>query len=111
MEETQVVDDPRAHRFEILLGGELAGFAEYQRGSATVSFLHTEIDPRFEGRGLGSILIRGALDASCAAGLSVLPYCPFVLAFIQRHPEYLDLVPPHRRARFGLASPEAEPTA
>lgn len=100
--EPQVVDNARAGRFEILVDGETAGSAVYRRAGKKLSFTHTEIDPRFEGRGLGSILARGALDAARAAGMSVLPFCPFIRGYIERHPGYLDLVPPDRRARFGL---------
>jgi predicted GNAT family acetyltransferase len=102
--ETTVVDNPAAHRFEIMVGDTVAGFAAYQRDGSTVSFTHTEVDPSFEGHGLGSVLARGALDATRAAGRSVLPYCPFVRGYIERHPDYLDLVPADRRSGFGLAS-------
>jgi predicted GNAT family acetyltransferase len=91
--EPTVTDNPAASRFEISVDGEVAGFISYTRGDATLSFLHTEIEPRFEGRGLGSILVRGALDAARKDGSPVLPYCPFVRRYIQRHPEYRDLVP------------------
>ena len=65
-------------------------------------FTHTEIDDAFEGRGLGSILIRAALDAARGRGLAVRPDCPFVRGYIARHSEYLDLVPVDLRARLGL---------
>ncbi|GIH77805.1 GNAT family N-acetyltransferase [Planobispora longispora] len=101
--EPKVVDNPEAGRFEILLDGRKAGFAEYRRKGAKLSLTHTEIDPAFEGRGLGSALARGALDAARAGGLSVLPFCPFIRGYIERHPGYLDLVPADQRARFSLA--------
>ncbi|GIH64832.1 GNAT family N-acetyltransferase [Microbispora siamensis] len=101
--EPQVADNPEASRFEITVDGSLAGFADYRLHGPTISFTHTEIDPAFEGRGLGSTLVRAALDAARDAGLSVLPFCPFVQRYIKRHPdEYLDLVPADRRARFSL---------
>nr|WP_106396396.1 GNAT family N-acetyltransferase [Actinocorallia populi] len=103
-QQTRVTEDPQAHRFEVFLDDDLAGFIDYKRTAAGLSFLHTEIDPRFGGRGLGSVLVRGALDAARAQGLDVLPFCPFVRRYIQRHPEYLDLVPADRRARFELGS-------
>jgi predicted GNAT family acetyltransferase len=65
-------------------------------------FVHTEIDDAFEGRGLGSILVRAALDAARSRGLAVRPDCPFVRGYIARHPEYLDLVPADLRPRVGL---------
>ena len=103
----EVVDDPDAGRFEVRVGADVAGFAEYHRTSSATSFTHTVIDPAFEGRGLGAVLARGALDATRAAGTAVLPYCPFIRGYIARHPEYLDLVPAGRRAEFRL--PEAAP--
>jgi hypothetical protein len=102
-EDPRVVDDPEAGRFEVLVDGEVAGFAEYQRTTSAVAFTHTVIDPAFEGRGLGSVLARGALDATREAGSPVLPFCPFIRGYIQRHPAYLDLVPEDRRAEFALA--------
>ena len=105
--EPSVVDNRESGRFEILVDGELAGVAEYRRSGSSVMFTHTEIEPRFEGQGLGSILARAALDATRAERLSVLPFCPFIRGFVQRHPDYQELVPADRRALFGL---EADPT-
>ncbi len=115
----QVVDSPEAGRFEVRVDGVVAGYAEYRRTPSTVSFTHTVVDPAFEGRGLGSVLARGALDAVRAEGAQVLPHCPFIRAWIERHPDHLDLVPAGRRARFGLPAdppstadprPEVSPT-
>lgn len=97
-----VVDDPQAGRFELRVGDRVAGVAEYRRTSTATSFTHTVIEPDFEGQGLGSVLARGALDATRAAGLAVLPFCPFIRGYIERHPEYLDLVPVGRRESFRL---------
>jgi len=66
-------------------------------------FTHTEIDDASEGRGLGSTLVRAALDDARRRGLSVRPDCPFVRAYVARHPDdYLDLVPEELRARLDL---------
>lgn len=100
--DSRVQDVPSAERFEIEAGGELAGFAEYRRRGGLIAFVHTEIDPRFEGRGLGSTLIVYALDSARDARLQVLPFCPFVRGFIDRHHDYLDLVPAAQREHFGL---------
>lgn len=97
-----VTDNAERERFEIATEGTLAGFTQYRRRPGLVAFVHTEIDPRFEGRGLASALIRGALDASRADGLKVLPFCPFVNAYIEKHAEYADLVPDEFRRQFGL---------
>lgn len=100
--ETRIVDNPKATRFEIFMNGEVAGLVAYTRDGDTLSLLHTEIDPRFEGRGLGSILVRGVLDAVRADGALVLPFCPFIRRYLQRHTEYVDLVPAEQRAKFEL---------
>jgi predicted GNAT family acetyltransferase len=98
-----VVDDSRRARFEVRVGGELAGFAEYRRRPGLVAFTHTLIDPRFEGQGLGGRLVRAALDAARAENLAVLPFCPFVRSYIAGHTEeYLDLVPASHRKSFDL---------
>jgi uncharacterized protein len=98
----QVVDNAQAGQFEIRLDGERAGVAVYSRQGSIISFSHTVIDSRHSGHGLGSALARGALDAARTDGLSVLPFCPFIRAYIEKHPEYIELVPAHERARFGL---------
>jgi predicted GNAT family acetyltransferase len=107
--EPKVVNNPEASRFEVLMDGEVAGFAEYRRTESSVAFTHTVIDPAFEGRGLGSVLARGALDATREAGAPVLPFCPFIRGYIQRHRAYLDLVPADRRAEFELAPTSDQP--
>jgi uncharacterized protein len=91
-ENIEVSDHPEASRFEILVDGEVAGFAQYRRRPNKIFFTHTEILPKFEGMGLGSRLVVAALDQSRAAGLPVVPLCPFVARYIRRHPEYKDLV-------------------
>jgi uncharacterized protein len=101
-EDVTVSDAPEAERYEIHVGGELAGYAEY-RGRGTVrALVHTEIDPRFEGRGLGSRLIHDALEDVRATGHRLVPMCPFVAKYLHEHHEYLDLVEPHIRTAFGL---------
>lgn len=107
--EPTVVDNPSAGRFEILVDGRVAGFAEYRRSGAAVSITHTVIDPSFKGRGLGSELARSVLDAVRDEGSAVLPFCPFFRRYIKRHPEYLALVPADQRTRLELAPTSAEP--
>lgn len=89
---TDIADARERSRFEISLDGEPAGFAAYRLRGPTIVFTHTEIDPRFEGRGLAGELVRFALDAARDAGLTVKPLCPYVAAYIDKHPEYRDLV-------------------
>jgi len=100
--EVTVVDEPERQRFEIRVDGELAGFTEYRRSPGLIAFIHTLIDPRFEGQGLGTRLVTDALSEVRGAGLAVLPFCPFVRRYIEGHPEYLDLVPASRRGEFRL---------
>jgi len=97
-----VVDVPDRARFEVRVDGEVAGFTEYRRRPGLIAFIHTLTDPRFEGQGLASQLVGTALSEARADGLSVLPFCPFVRAYIGRHTEYLDLVPEGMRATFDL---------
>jgi predicted GNAT family acetyltransferase len=88
----EVRDNPSELRFEIRDDGKLAGFAQYVRRPGRIFFVHTEIDNAFEGRGLGSQLAAGALDATRATGDRIVPLCPFIASYIDRHPEYADLV-------------------
>jgi predicted GNAT family acetyltransferase len=98
-----VRDAPERDRFEIEADGAVAGFVQYRRRPGTISFLHTEIDPEYEGEGLGGALVSVALDEARREGVGVLPFCPFVRSYIEHHAEYLDLVPEERRADFRLA--------
>jgi predicted GNAT family acetyltransferase len=98
----RVVDVPDRSRFEVRVDGEVAGFTEYRRRPGLIAFVHTLTDPRFEGRGLASELVRTALSEARSQGLSALPFCPFVRAYIAGHTEYLDLVPEDMRAKFDL---------
>ena len=97
-----VHDAPENERFEIEVDGRLAGAAFYRRTPGRIAFLHTEIEPDFEGQGLGGTLVKEALNTARQEGVDVLPYCPFVRSYIAGHPEYLDLVPADRRAEFEL---------
>lgn len=99
----EVSDNANESRYEVRVDGELAGFAQYRPRPAGLAFVHTEIDDRFEGQGLGGKLVSHALDDVSSRGLSVLPICPFVRSYIERHPEYLDLVPEEKRSSYGLA--------
>lgn len=92
----EVRDNPEESRYEAWTDGELAGFAEYRTRAGAVVFTHTEVADRFEGRGIGSALARGALDDVRGSGREVVPLCPFIKGWIEKHPDYQDLV--HQQA-------------
>jgi len=87
-----VSDNPAELRYELHVDGELVGEIRYLRRHDAIVLVHTEVDPDREGEGLATELVRGALDDIRTRGLRVVPYCPFVAAYILRHPEYEDLV-------------------
>ncbi|RJL33096.1 GNAT family N-acetyltransferase [Bailinhaonella thermotolerans] len=90
--ELDVRDDPSRFRYEGCVGPDLAGFIQYAGMQGARVFIHTEVDPAFEGKGVGGRLVQGSLDDLRARGLGVVPRCPFVKSWIERHPEYADLV-------------------
>ena len=92
MSERTVTDNPAASRFEITVDGDVAGYAEYRQEGAALAFTHTVVEKAYEGQGVGSALARGALDAVRARGGTVVPYCPFIRGWIEKHPDYADLV-------------------
>jgi predicted GNAT family acetyltransferase len=98
----EVRDNTADRRFETWADGELAGFTTYVLRSRSISFLHTELEPRFQGRGLGQELVAAALRSARERRSKVLPFCPYVRGFIAKHPEFLDLVPEQDRPRFDL---------
>jgi len=98
----EVADAPDRDRYELSIDGEVVGFTAYRARPGLIAFIHTEVDERFQGCGLGDRLIRFALEDARARGLAVLPFCPFVKAFIERHREFEALVPGTYREQFGL---------
>lgn len=90
--EPTVQDAPEAERYEIRDGDRLLGIAAYRRRGDTVVFTHTEVDQDAGESGLGSRLVRGALDDVRARGGDVEPRCSFVRGYIERHPEYRELL-------------------
>ncbi len=88
-------------RYEILVDGVVAGFTQVrEHDGGVVAMPHTVVEGAFEGRGLAGGLVRGALDDLRARGRLVPPFCPYVKGWIERHPDYRDLV--DDPARFGL---------
>ena len=93
-------DNPAAHRFEALVDGSVAAYAEYNVLKNGLLFTHTEVLPAHEGKGIGSQLAKFALDAVRARGVQAIPVCQFIAGYIRRHPEYLDLVPEDSQRAF-----------
>lgn len=90
-------DNPKRHRLEIDLGNGEFAFAAYNLLPGAIRFHHTEVPDSHGGRGLGTALVRAGLAAARERGLKVIPICPFVRAYLKKHPEEQDLVPPEHR--------------
>lgn len=86
-----VQDVPDEKRYEARVDGKPAGIATYIRTPELVAFLHTEVEPEYEGKGVGSAIARAALDEARARGQRVLAVCPFIAGWIAHHPDYQDL--------------------
>ena len=87
-----VTDNPDQNQFEGRLDDRIVAHSEYEMAPGVITFLHTEVDPAFEGKGLGGALASNALDDVRARGLQVVARCPFIAAYIRRHREYRDLL-------------------
>jgi uncharacterized protein len=96
---TEVTDAPDRHRYEATVDGTLAGFAQYREVDGARVFTHTEVFDAYEGKGVGGALARGALDDVQARGGRLVALCPFVAAYLDRHPAYADLVDHELTAR------------
>ena len=88
----EVRDDPERSWYEARVDGHRAGVAAYRLDDEVITFTHTVVEDAYEGRGVGSALARTALDDARARGLGVVPQCPFIAGWIERHPDYGDLV-------------------
>jgi hypothetical protein len=86
-----VHDNTAQKRFELETDGHTA-YLYYRLEPGVITLVHTEVPPALGGRGVGSTLVRGALDAIRAKGLKVIAKCPFVGAYMGKHPEFNDLV-------------------
>ncbi|NYD41988.1 hypothetical protein BJZ21_002071 [Nocardioides panaciterrulae] len=112
MSDVKIVHNTADHRYEGWCDDELAGFAEYRLTDGVVVFTHTEVDDRFEGRGVGSALARFALeDVRDDGGRKVRPVCPFIKTWIDKHPEFATLVEDAHAATDTAADTTADTTA
>ena len=88
----EVRHDPDGSRYELLVDGRVTGVADYEDTGDVLVFFHTEVDPEEQGQGLGTTLVRGALDDVRRSGRTIVPRCPFVAHFLAEHRDYRDLV-------------------
>ena len=92
MSSVQIFDNPAEERYEAQVDGKVAGKAFYELQPGRIVFLHTEVDPAYEGHGVGSLLVEDALDDVRKKGLRVVARCPFFARYIREHPQYQDLL-------------------
>ena len=90
--DVQVTDNPEAGRYDAHMDGELAGYLVYREEEGGIILVHTEVFDAFEGQGVGGRLVSAVLDEIRDRGLSVTPLCRFAAGYIDRHPEYADLL-------------------
>jgi predicted GNAT family acetyltransferase len=88
----EIVDNAAERRYEARLDGVVVGISEYRQAPSRRIVFHTEVASEHEGRGIGARLAKGVLEDIRARGLRVTPRCPFIAAYLGRHPEYADLV-------------------
>jgi predicted GNAT family acetyltransferase len=88
----EVVDNPGQGRFEVRVDAAMVGKADYVVSGDRVIFMHAEVDPEWQGKGVAQELARQSLDSVRASGRRVVAQCPFYVAYLRRHPEYADLV-------------------
>lgn len=85
---TSVTRNDDESRYEIRVGDSLAGFVAFRQNPGRLAFTHTVIQPEFEGQGLGSTLVRNAIEDASTRGETIIPFCPFVQSWLKRHPEF-----------------------
>jgi predicted GNAT family acetyltransferase len=90
--DTEFIDAPDHHRYELRSGDELVGFIDYRLRRDVIHLVHTEVLPAYNGQGHAATLARSALDDARARGLKVHPDCPYVAAYVAKHPEHADLI-------------------
>ena len=89
--QNEVSQNEAEHRYEMEVEGQTA-FAQYNLNGSIITFTHTIVPEELEGQGIGSRLVAAALDDARAQDLKVVPMCSFVRGYIERHPEYQDLL-------------------
>ena len=99
LDEVAVRDNTSANRYEVRVENYLAVMT-YQRTPGRITFIHTLVPSALAGHGIADKMAHSVLEEARAAGLAIIPRCPYVAAYIQRHPEYRDLVPPDEQAHY-----------
>jgi uncharacterized protein len=89
----RITDNPEESRYEARIGADLVGYLAYDLQAEQIALLHTQVDRSAKGHGIGSRLVAEALEDIRGRGLSTRVVCPFVRAFLRRHPEYSDVAP------------------
>jgi predicted GNAT family acetyltransferase len=102
MTDITITNNPAEHRYEARIGGDLAGYCEYNLLSEAIMFTHTEVLEAFEGKGVGSALARHVLDEARSDGKHVIPVCQFIAGYIRKHRDYADLVRPDVQRAFKI---------
>ena len=102
MDSPELTLNATTQRYEAKLEGAVVGFIEYRDTANARLLTHTEVGKKFEGQGVGSQLVRFALEDIKSSGASLVPVCPFIATYVQRHREYAELVAPAQRAQYGL---------
>ena len=90
-EQIEVIDNPDATRFELLVDGAVAGHVRYIEEDGRTVVVHTEVDPAYAGRGYGSSIVRGMLDLVRDTGRPLVVDCPFIYRWIERNPDYAEV--------------------
>lgn len=93
MDGIEVRRNDRERRFELMKGGQRAGFIDFRQQADVVSLIHTEIADEYSGQGLAAVLVRDTLQQIKDAGLGMVPICPYVRGYLEKHPEWVSLVP------------------
>ena len=86
-DDARVEHNSEKYRYELYVGDKLAGFAQYHDSGNRVVFTHSEIDDAYSGQGLGKVLAAGALDDAVAREKVIVPLCPFIAAYLRKHPD------------------------
>jgi uncharacterized protein len=102
MDDLQLNDNTAAQRYEARLEDRVVAYIEYRPSGEARMLTHTEVNADMEGKGVGSAIVKYALEDIRSRGERVVPMCPFVAAYMQRHREYTELVHPLQRRVFGL---------